>query len=176
MRLTIRYKGGSGSGNFGHSGRPGKVGGSADDGTVGAGAPTPVGKKRPQYDYWPRFPKHIGIRDMNRGYSEHTAIRSMLADGTADDSAIVMSAGSMNLAGAMAKYPDSGMYLARVRTNNGDKLVRFMGSFSDKSTIPQVGSRVVVGFDRGGGGAGYDIMSADVVADDGKKHALWFYD
>jgi len=29
MKAVIRYKGGSGSGNFNHSGRPGKVGGSA---------------------------------------------------------------------------------------------------------------------------------------------------
>lgn len=29
MKLTLRLKGGDGSGNFGHAGRPGKVGGSA---------------------------------------------------------------------------------------------------------------------------------------------------
>jgi hypothetical protein len=29
MKLSIRFKGGEGSGNFGHAGRPGKVGGSA---------------------------------------------------------------------------------------------------------------------------------------------------
>jgi hypothetical protein len=29
MKLTMRFKGGSGSGNFGHEGRPGLVGGSA---------------------------------------------------------------------------------------------------------------------------------------------------
>lgn len=28
MKIILRYKGGSGSGNYGHSGRPGKVGGS----------------------------------------------------------------------------------------------------------------------------------------------------
>ena len=32
MRMVIRYKGGPGSGNFGHTGRPGKVGGSASGG------------------------------------------------------------------------------------------------------------------------------------------------
>lgn len=30
MKVTLRYKGGSGSGNFAHAGRPGMVGGSAD--------------------------------------------------------------------------------------------------------------------------------------------------
>lgn len=33
MKLTFRLKGGSGSGNFGHAGRPGKVGGSDSNGT-----------------------------------------------------------------------------------------------------------------------------------------------
>lgn len=32
MKLRIVYKGGEGSGNFGHSGRPGKLGGSATGG------------------------------------------------------------------------------------------------------------------------------------------------
>ena len=34
LKLIIRLKGGSGSGNYGHSGRPGEVGGSASDGGV----------------------------------------------------------------------------------------------------------------------------------------------
>jgi hypothetical protein len=36
MKLTLRFKGGEGSGNFGHEGRPGEVGGSApsDSGSV----------------------------------------------------------------------------------------------------------------------------------------------
>jgi len=41
MELVIRLKGGSGSGNFGHAGRPGEVGGSATDyGLVWAGKPS----------------------------------------------------------------------------------------------------------------------------------------
>lgn len=37
MKLHIRLKGGAGSGNFGHSGRPGLVGGSDNDYTGNAG-------------------------------------------------------------------------------------------------------------------------------------------
>ena len=36
MKITLRYKGGKGSGDFGHAGRPGEVGGSAG-GTGGGG-------------------------------------------------------------------------------------------------------------------------------------------
>lgn len=39
MKVTIRYKGGSGSGNYGHSGRPGKIGGSSDADYVKSGMP-----------------------------------------------------------------------------------------------------------------------------------------
>lgn len=35
MKLTFRLKGGAGSGNFGHAGRPGKVGGSASGSGIG---------------------------------------------------------------------------------------------------------------------------------------------
>lgn len=35
ITLTFRLKGGTGSGNYGHSGRPGKIGGSMGDGSSG---------------------------------------------------------------------------------------------------------------------------------------------
>lgn len=37
MKITFRLKGGAGSGNFGHSGRPGKRGGSSPGGGGGGG-------------------------------------------------------------------------------------------------------------------------------------------
>lgn len=51
MKINIRFKGGSGSGNFGHTGRPGKQGGSAPGG--GKAIPT----------FWPR--NELKIEDNN---------------------------------------------------------------------------------------------------------------
>jgi hypothetical protein len=46
MKILITYKGGEGSGNFGHEGRPGQVGGSAPDGSAASDhADTSTSKK-----------------------------------------------------------------------------------------------------------------------------------
>ena len=50
MKIIIRLKGGSGSGNFGHEGIPGHVGGSAADG--GSGADTEARNNKIQSDMY----------------------------------------------------------------------------------------------------------------------------
>ena len=41
MKIKLTFKGGDGSGNYGHSGRPGKIGGSSDE-----GGSAPIGWKK----------------------------------------------------------------------------------------------------------------------------------
>jgi len=45
MKATLVYKGGSGSGDFGHSGRPGLVGGSSSSGTASPAIEAPQSNK-----------------------------------------------------------------------------------------------------------------------------------
>lgn len=52
-KLIEQLKGGSGSGNFGHSGIPGKVGGSAPGGSVGSGG----GESMSQLQFMRKMPK-----------------------------------------------------------------------------------------------------------------------
>jgi len=47
-QLTLRLKGGEGSGNFGHGGRPGEVGGSASSGMITSADMTFLGSKYPK--------------------------------------------------------------------------------------------------------------------------------
>jgi hypothetical protein len=92
-RATIRLKGGAGSGNFGHGGRPGKIGGSSSSGGGGGGDDGTKGDRKhgkKSATHWANTMRDYSSRIDEAAKSKKLA--KVFSDGLASESKIALKA------------------------------------------------------------------------------------
>ena len=183
MKCKIVLKGGAGSGNHGHSGRPGKVGGSSSGG--------PSHGSMEGNDQYERDMKKLraggsssgaSVKKYNDAYSwpmdsvsrgSRITLRKIKDRGIVDHIAVVGNYGKSTLKKAKVDTPDGKFYMANFKRTAGEfKKVRIVGFFDD-GDVPKVGDRVAVMYD--GGKAGSVIYFGDVIEDTEENVSLWHY-